>query len=292
MKKETRRLFQYILVRLIVLCIQLIPREWALKVFGRLSVLAWIVLPRERAKVLFNLRLIFPEKRDCDGFGREVFRQLALNMVDAARLPVMSGRDIDRLVTVDGLERFDQAYTMGRGLIVVTGHIGCWELIPAWFSRHGYDIAVVGKRAYDDRLDALVNGLRARHGTLTYDRDSGARQILKFLHGGGCVGILIDQDTRVSSVDALFFGHEAKTPCGAAAIAARTGSPVVPLGIHRRPDGGHVITVLQPLHGVSNVGDEGWLAAQVQQQTTAIERLVQQDLTQWVWMHLRWKEKP
>lgn len=292
MKKETRRQFQYLLVRLIVLFIQLLPRRWALALCGRLSALAWAVLPRERAKVLFNVRLVLPDMADPERFGKLVFRQLALNMVDAARLPVMTARDIDRIVYVEGLEHFETAYRRGRGLIAVTGHIGCWELIPAWFSAHGYDIAVVGKRSYDDRLDALVTGLRARHGVDTFDRDTGARQILRHLQRGGGVGILIDQDTRVASVDALFFGRAAKTPSGAAAIAAKTGCAVVPLAIHRGPDGRHRITVLPPLPPIDGTDPGTRLGKLVQLQTTMIEQLVKMDTAQWVWMHLRWKEKP
>lgn len=287
MKKKTRRQFQYVIVRLIVLFIQLVPRGWALALCGRLSALAWAVLPSERAKVLFNLRLVFPEMTDPARFGKAVFRQLALNMADAARLPVMSAGDIGRLVTVEGLGHFDAAYRRGRGLIAVTGHIGCWELIPAWFATRGYRIAVVGKRSYDDRLDALVTGLRARHGVATFDRDTGARQILRHLQQGGGVGILVDQDTRVASVDAQFFGRAAKTPSGAAAIAARTGCAVVPLAIHRRPDGRHVLTVRPQLPA-----DENDLASLVQRQTAAVEELIKVDIRQWVWMHLRWKEKP
>ncbi|MDI6739121.1 MAG: lysophospholipid acyltransferase family protein, partial [Candidatus Edwardsbacteria bacterium] len=203
-----------------------------------------------------------------------------------------SARAIDRLVSVDGLERFDAAYKQGKGLIAVTGHIGCWELMPAWFSTHGYDIGVVGKRAYDDRLDDLVNGLRARHGAITFDRDTGARQILKFLHGGGCLGILIDQDTRVSSVDALFFGHWAKTPSGAAAIAEKTGSPVISVAIRRQKDGRHRIAVRPPLPTVDIADKDERIRQLVQQQTAAVEELVKLDITQWVWMHLRWKDKP
>jgi Kdo2-lipid IVA lauroyltransferase/acyltransferase len=292
MQKRTRRQLQYILVRLIVLFIQAVPRDWALWACQGLSRAAWALLPRERAKALFNLRLIFPQRDDHVALGREVFRMLALNGVDALRLPVMSAAQINELVTVDGLDYFDAAYRQGKGLIAITGHIGCWELIPAWFSLHGYNIGVVGKRVYDDRLDDLLSALRARHGVVTFDRETGAKQILRHLLRGGGVGILIDQDTRVASVDAEFLGHAAKTPSGAAAFADKLGCPVLPLAIHRQQDGRHVITVLPPLEAVDEKDKEARLVKLVQQQTTKIEQLVQMDITQWVWMHLRWKEKP
>ncbi|HTY08444.1 MAG TPA: lysophospholipid acyltransferase family protein, partial [Candidatus Edwardsbacteria bacterium] len=214
------------------------------------------------------------------------------NGVDALRLPVMSAAQIDALVAVDGIEHFDRAYRQGKGLIAITGHIGCWELIPAWFACHGYDIGVVGKRVYDDRLDELLTGLRARHGVATFDRETGAKQILRHLQRGGAVGILIDQDTRVASVDAQFLGHSAKTPSGAAAFADKLGCPVIPLAIHRQPDGHHLITVLPPLDPLDEADKDARILKLVQQQTTMIEQLVKIDITQWVWMHLRWKEKP
>lgn len=254
--------------------------------------MAWALMPRERAKILFNLNLIFPERTDHAALGREVFRQLALNGVDAMRLPVMSASQIDKLVTVVGLDHFDAAYKKGQGLIGVGGHTGCWELIPAWFVLHGYDMGVVAKSIYDNRLDELLSKLRARHGVTTFDRETGARKILMHLKHGGAVGILIDQDTRVFSVDALFFGHVARTPSGAAAIADKIGCPVLPMAIHRQPDGRHLITVLPPLPLIEEGDKRTRLAALVQQQTSKIEELVGIDITQWVWMHRRWKEKP
>jgi KDO2-lipid IV(A) lauroyltransferase len=290
--KKVRRQFQYILVRTLTWLFQALPRTFVLWLAGRLAPLAWHLMSRERAKVLFNLRLIFPERNNHESLGQAVFRNLAFNAVDAIRIPKLSRQELEGLVEVRGLEHFDRAYRLGKGVVAVTGHIGCWELIPAWFASRGYSISVIGKRIYDDRLDSLLTEMRSSQGVQTIDRETGAKQALQTLHAGGALGILIDQDTRVSSVDVDFFGHQARTPTGAAALAAKAQAAVIPLAIHRRPDGSHLLTVM-PVLAMSQHGDRDIrLSEDVQKQTSAIEELVRKDITQWVWMHLRWAEKP
>jgi KDO2-lipid IV(A) lauroyltransferase len=290
--RALRRQFQYSLVFVLLLSFQLMPRGWGLGAVVVLSRLAWLLLPKERAKVLFNLRLIFPERTDHELLGREVFRQVGLNAVDAIRLPRLGGRQVEAMVEEHGLEHFDRAYRRGRGVAAVTGHIGCWELIPAWFAQRGYRINVIGRRVYDPRLDRLLNSARARWGVRVIDRDEGAREALRALRQGQALGILIDQDTRVASIEADFFGHKAKTPTGAAMLAKKTGAAVVPLAIHRLPSGSHRLTVLPELEPSADQDKAVQISKEVQDQTRAIEQLVRLDIVQWAWMHLRWTEKP
>ncbi len=287
-----RRQLQYILIFTLLLFFQLLPKAWCLALAGFLSKLAWRLLPKERDKVLFNLRLVFPERSDRLVLGREVFRQLALNAVDAIRLPRQSGTQVESMVVVSGLEHFDRAYRRGRGVVAVTGHIGCWELIPAWFSQRGYRISVIGRKVYDPRLDRLLNSARSRWGVRVIDRDQGAREAIRSLRQGQALGILIDQDTRVASVEVQFMGHPAKTPTGAAALALKTGAAVVPLAVHRLPDGRHRITILPEIDRSPQGDKELQILEEVRRQTAAVERLIEWDVRQWAWMHLRWTEKP
>lgn len=292
MRKTFRRLLQFILIFSLLLFLQLMPRAWGLGIVGLLSKLAWLLLPKERDKALFNLRLAFPGRADHGAFGREVFRQMGLNAVDAIRLARLSGKQVEGMVEVSGLEHFDRAYRRGRGVAAVTGHIGCWELMPAWFAQRGYRINVIGRRVYDPRLDRLLNSARGKWGVRVIDRDEGAREALKALRQGQALGILIDQDTRVASVEVKFMGHSARTPTGAAALARKTGAAVVPLAIHRLPNGRHRLTVMPELAPSKLADREAQILEDVQRQTAAVESLIKLDMTQWAWMHLRWTEKP
>lgn len=287
-----RRQFQYTLIFVLLLFFQIMPKAWCLGLAVLLSKLAWHLLPREREKVLFNLRLVFADKSGHQVLGREVFRQIGLNAVEAIRLPRLSSAQVEELVEARGLEHFDRAYRRGKGIVAVTGHIGCWELIPAWFSQRGYRISVIGRKVYDPRLDRLLNSARSKWGVKVIDRDEGAREALRSLRQGQALGILIDQDTRVASVEVEFFGHRAKTPTGAAALARKTGAAVIPLAVHRTPQGRHRLTVQPEILLSGNTDKNEQLTEDVQKQTAAIEELVKQDITQWAWMHLRWTEKP
>lgn len=291
-RRFLRRQFQYSIIFVLLLSIQLLPRGWSLSLCRVLADLAWKILPGERRKVLFNLRLIFPQRCDHEILGREIFRAMAENAVDAIRLPRLSAGEIEGLVEVSGLKHFDRAYRRGNGIVAVTGHIGCWELIPAWFAQRGYRIGVIGKRVYDPRLDRLLNRARSKWGIQVIDRDRGAKEALRALHRGQALGILIDQDTRVASVEVLFMGHPAKTPTGAAMLARKTGAAVVPLAVHRLANGRHRITILPEL--IPSPSRDRWQQTldDVQQQTKAIEELIELDIRQWAWMHLRWVRKP
>ncbi|MBI4553118.1 MAG: lysophospholipid acyltransferase family protein, partial [Candidatus Latescibacteria bacterium] len=123
-------------------------------------------------------------------------------------------------------------------------------------------------------------------------RDRATPAVLRALRRGDVVGLLIDQDTRVQGTFVDFFGQPAYTPVGPAVIALRTDAPVVPMAIHRQPDDTHLITVLPPIEPVrSGRWDEDMHEA-TRRYTGAIERLIRQAPTQWVWMHERWKTKP
>lgn len=291
-RKKIRRHIQYILIRAVLFVIQMLPRRAAVSAAAGLSGLAWRFLKKERRKTLFNLALIFPERKDHEAVGREVFRNVAVSVADAFTLFRITDDQLNDLVEVEGLEHFDAAYNLGKGLVVITGHIGCWEFIPAWFSRHGYKISVIGKRVYDPRLDRILARMRTSQGVNIIDRDSGAKDALRALRNGHAVGILIDQDTRVASIDVEFFGHQASTPVGAAALADKTGSPVVPLAILRKPDGKYLLSVKPAIAFDQSLPKEERIRAMVQEQTRQLEDFIRRDITQWVWMHLRWKEKP
>jgi len=291
-RKKIRRQIQYILIRVVLFIIQILPRRMATGIAAGLSGAAWQVLKKERKKTIFNLALIFPERNDHERIGREVFRNVAISAADAFKLSELSDKQMNELVTVEGLEHFDAAYKQGKGLVAITGHIGCWELIPAWFSRQGYNISVIGKRVYDPRLNRLLVRLRSGQGVNIIDRDSGAKDALRDLKAGRALGILIDQDTRVASIDVEFFGHQASTPVGAAALADKTGAPVIPLAIFRQLDGRYLLSVKPAIPFNDSLPKEERIRAMVQEQTRQLEEFVRLDITQWVWMHLRWKEKP
>ncbi len=173
----------------------------------------------------------------------------------------------------------------GRGVLLVTGHLGCWELLAAWLARRLGAAAVVTGTVRNPPVDRLLQERRRRLGLQVLVREAGARPVLRALDAGQVVGVLVDQNTRVASAPLPFLGHPAPTPLGPARIACRRGIPVVPAALVRR--GGHWVArhtgALKPAPG-DDVLD---LAVRCNR---ALGELIMRNPAQWVWFHDRWRE--
>lgn len=292
MGKRARREVQYFFVVLLRTIFCFLPRKIGLRIGEILGMIGFIILREERNTTIKNLKNVFEKnEREILNMGRSVFCELGKNAVDAIRLLKMNSFDIERLVSVRGIEKFDLEMKKGKGIVVVTGHIGCWEMIPAFFAGRGYPVCVIARSLYDERLNKEIIKLRMRFGIKNIDRDKGGKEALKILRDGSALGILIDQDTRVAGVFVNFFGRKTYTPRGAAELAIRTGASIIPLFIHRNEDNTHTIEVEPTVEKVLTGDKERDILEITEKCSLMLEKFISQYPTQWVWMHERWKTK-
>ncbi len=195
---------------------------------------------------------------------------------------------ISDLVELEGWEEVERARAAGRPVLILTGHCGNWELLAAILNARGLGMAVVARELDDAGLQATLLDLRARFGSRTIVRGTpgAARELLKTLRGGGALGMLIDQDTKVDGVFVDFFGRPAYTPVGAAELAARFGAAVLPTFIERLPDGTHRARIAPALDLPEDP------VAATQAMTRTIEAQIRRVPEQWVWLHRRWRRQP
>jgi KDO2-lipid IV(A) lauroyltransferase len=172
-------------------------------------------------------------------------------------------------------------------VVFATLHLGNWELMAVALARAGYPISTVAKESHDPRFTRLLARERARFGVecIYRGRPGAVAGILRALKRGRVLGLLIDQDTRVPGVFVPFFGREAFTPVAAAAIALRTGAPVVVGTIRRLRGGGHEVTI-EPCPLPAGERDATALI------TRRFEERVRRRPSQWVWFHERWRTQP
>ena len=219
------------------------------------------------------------------------FAALARNACDALRLMHLPKEKIVALCTVEGEEHLWQACHGGQGVIALTGHIGCWELLAAYFSCKGYKVSVVYRDLRDKRLDSLLVGMRRRFGIKSIPRGASAVSAFRVLRRGEILAMLIDQDIDVDGLFVPFFGVPAYTPRGAAAFSLRSGAPIVPLAIHMQHDGSHHVTVLPALEAPSDeLTEERRIDELTRRCAEAVERLIRIYPQQWVWFHDRWRK--
>ena len=282
------------LIRTLIACTRVLPRRAGLSLFSFLGAVAFRAYRRDRERAIRNLGLAFPESDPMilAALARGSFMALARNAYEALRLTYLPKERILGLCSVEGEEHLWEACHSGRGVIALTGHIGCWELLAVYFASKGYKVNVVYRDQRDKRLDEMIVGMRRRHGIASIPRGTSAVSAFRVLKRGEILAMLIDQNIDVDGVSVPFFGVPAHTPRGAAAFALRSGAPIVPLAIHLQPDGCHHITVLPALEPPPEELSEGERIDEYTQRCSlAVESLIRMYPQQWVWFHDRWRRK-
>ena len=296
-RKRFKRAAEIAAVESLAMFARLVPARWGSAAFSTLGEAATRYFGRDRERAIENLALAFPEVPAPvrDALARASFKALGRNAFEALRLASMSRDQIRvRVERVEGMENFLDAHRAGKGVIVITGHIGCWELMPAYFVNIGYPVSVVARRMKSERLNAKLVAMRAAVGVTTLDRDDNPRRMFEPLRRGEILGVLIDQHTNVAGVYVPFFDRPAFTPTAVAKIALASGAAVVPMANYRGRDGRYVIRVL-PAIPVQTLAQQGHgkddaVTTITAECSLAVEQMIRLDPTQWVWFHHRWRE--
>jgi Kdo2-lipid IVA lauroyltransferase/acyltransferase len=256
---------------------------------------AYWLLSGRRHVALDNLRLVFgdtlsPAARAT--LARRSFEHLGITAVECCRLFFGPAERLLRRVRGRGTEHLGEALAQGRGIFFLTGHFGNWELLAATHGLAGFGLSVVVRPLDNPYLDALIARARERSGLRAISKRDAVQGVRAALARGECIGILLDQDAGRAGVFVPFLGHAASTSRALAVLALKTRAPVVPVFIHRLPDGDHEL-VLDPEIPLVITGDlDHDIVVNTARFTAAIERHVRAHPEQWFWVHRRWKSRP
>jgi KDO2-lipid IV(A) lauroyltransferase len=291
--KRIKRALEPMLVGALILLAHALPRRAGQSVFAGIGALAARIATTDRRRAIENLGIAFPDvpapfRRAMAG---AMFKALGRNTFEFLRLHGASRDEVkSRVQRVEGLEHFVDAHRRGHGVIVITGHIGCWELLPAYFAAIGYTANVVGRRMKVERLNRRLVDVRRKLGVTTLDRDDNPRPMFELLGRGEVLGVLIDQHTRVAGTWVPFFGRPAYTPTAVAKLALATQAAIVPMGIYLDRRGRHTVRVLAEIPTARTGNRDDDVTNITAACSLAVEQLIRVDPTQWVWFHHRWRE--
>jgi Kdo2-lipid IVA lauroyltransferase/acyltransferase len=254
------------------------------------------MLPKLGRTANFNLRLAFPEWNDSQ---REVAiknmtRYLGRQAVEFARFPRYRRGNIEQIIEIEGHENFLEAQKRGKGVLILTGHIGAWELSSFAHAIYGYPMHYLARPLDNARLDAFVNRYRGLSGNEPIYKNESARAVLKALNSGGIVGILADQNTLPEEGAFVeFFGKSACTTTGIARLALHTGAAVVPGYAFWDAAANKYKLRFDPAIEILETGDsERDIFENTQRFAKATEGIIRKFPDQWVWVHARWKTRP
>lgn len=267
----------------------------AVAIGGKLGELGYRPLGIRKRVVERQIAAAFPElsPKEVIDLARESYRHLGRSSIETALLGSLGKQGLTRLVdTVEGWEMLEQALARGKGVVLVTGHFGNWELGGAYIAAQGVPLDAIGRGMANPLFDAYLTSAREEMGiTVVHDSDA-VRRTPRSLRAGRAVGFVADQGVLgLASTFVPFFGRPAKTPRGAAVFALRFDVPVLFVVAIRKPNGRYRL-VLERVE-ITGTGDKDRdVDAIVARYTELLEKWVRVAPEQYFWQHRRWKRQP
>ena len=219
--------------------VERLPRPLGYALAVMVARLAYVFARKARTELKRNLWVALPDltPRELRRLAWRNFRNHSKAYADLMRLPVARVEDLRALLHIQGMEHLEAARARGRGVLVVSAHMGSWEVAAAIWSATVAPVSLFAEELEPRELYEWYRCTRARLGisVLPLNR-SGLRQVLQALDSQEMVVTAIDRDILGTGVIVDFFGRPARIPDGPAAIALRKGTPLLPVAVYRLPD--------------------------------------------------------
>ena len=287
-----RHRVEYSLVKALLVAVRFVP-EGVARAAGTLLGQAVYTLDGTRRRIAQrNLANAFPSRseRERKAIARGAFAHFGRLLIELLKFSTLSEEAMLARVEFDGEDHARLAYAQGRGVLFFTGHFGFWELHALVHALRLEPFSVIARPLDNPFLHTLLEQIRQRTGNPVIYRQGMIRRVMRTLQAGHGIAVLIDQHIQPrDAVNVDFFDRPAATTSAIAALALRTGAPVVPcfalpLGAGRyrmvyehpvEPPGGHGDTAIQEF---------------TQRCSDVLEMYVRRHPELWLWMHRRWRE--
>jgi len=248
--------------------------------------------PSHRRLAVENLQRAFPlrSRRECRAIARATFVHFGRLLVDLLKFSTLAPEWMTARVDFEGLDRMHQLHERGRGVLLFTAHFGYWEQAALVHALGLAPMAVVARPLDNPRLHALLESVRTGTGNIVIYRRGGLRRIMRALSANMAVAMLIDQ--HIQEADAVyvdFFNRPAATTSALAALALRTGAPVVPVFALPLPDGRFRLVYEHPVEPPREDHPDP-IHEFTQRCTDVLEMYVRRYPEFWLWMHRRWRD--
>lgn len=252
---------------------------------------------RHREIAVKNLEMALCKEKDISeihGIAKKVFENLGMNLIEFCHIPRLTQNNIDNYVSIKGIDNFLSAYKKDKGVILLSAHLGNWEMSAVGLALKGYPIHIVVREPDNPVISRFINYVRTSCGNRTINKVSGMRTLLKILEKGNVVATMLDQNvTWTEAVFVDFFGRLAATNKGVALLAMKSNAPVIPIFIVRKDNNGRHEIVFDKEIPVETSGDKkNDILVNTARFVSAIEDAIRKEPEQWFWVHQRWKSRP
>jgi KDO2-lipid IV(A) lauroyltransferase len=296
-KRSTlRNLIEFVPAWLLLKLLALLPRRAAIAAGQLIAGAAYYLHGRLRRVGYRNLALALPELNHVErrAIIRGVFANLGRLLGEFSQFPKITQQNITKLVEYDGLDNYKRACERGKGVLMLTGHIGAWELCAFAHGIYGHPLSFLVRPLDNPMLDRLISNYRELSGNRTINKNRAVKPVLEILKRGQDVGLLIDANTLADQgVFCDFFGIPACSTTGLAVFALRADAPVVPgFLIWDERSKKHRLR-FEPEIPLIRTGDfKEEVMLNTSRFTAVIEDYARRYPDQWLWIHKRWHTRP
>jgi Kdo2-lipid IVA lauroyltransferase/acyltransferase len=271
-----------------------IPYRHIAAIGGIVGLLIYYMDVRHRRIVRRNLSFVYPDwpAEKVKETSRRIFRNLGITLAEICQLTCFSAGDILEKVNVRGEEHLLEAMDRHRGVVLISAHLGNWEIVPLfWPLYFKIPVTVIARELDNGTVNRWITRLRSRFGGAVIYKEEAMSDMIRTLRQDKALAILVDQGTRSSlGVKIKFFDKYVTATSGAALLAMRCRSPVLPGFCVRNGDGTFTLEIGKPL-SMERTGDlRADLEKNTQAMTDAIEAAVRAYPEQWFWVHKRWRK--
>ena len=286
----------YIGLRILVQILYLFDVETNLRTARFLGRLLWKYYHRGRQRAMDNLRASFPEKDEhwLRKTGEQSFEQIVMLAVDVLFTPRLvkknNWREYSRFKNA---EHAKWMMKEGKGLLMITGHYGNFEIIGYLMGLFGFNIYSIARPLDNKFINNYLYGVRKRAGQKILDKKGASQQMGELVSSGATLCFIADQDAGKKGVFVDFFGRKASTYKSIGLLAITNNLPIV-VGYGRRIEGRFffemgVTRIIMPAEWADKEDQLKWVTTEY---TKAIETFVREEPSQYWWLHRRWKHRP
>jgi KDO2-lipid IV(A) lauroyltransferase len=270
-----------------------LPAHTIRRIGGWIGFLISVLDVPHRRIVRRNLRFANPAwtQQDIRRLTRQIFRHIGITFLEILQMRFLACENILNRARLTGEEHLHQALQQDRGLIIISAHLGNWEVGLQFACCYlNTPITGVARKVRFAPLNRRVQRLRTRFGIKVIHKKGALPEMTQTLRRKEILALLVDQSRRSEGVETLYFGRRVTTTPAVAMLAIRCRSPVLPIFCIREPNGGLRVEV-KPAVEIQRSGNlRADLLINTQRVNDAVEQAVREYPEQWFWVHKRWKK--
>ena len=268
---------------------QWIPRPVVRMLAQMLAALAFSVLRIRRRITVENIhRALSLPRADSVVLARKVYYHMCLGALEFLRLGRLDATRARAILGAEGRRRLSELRSQGRGVLVLTAHLGSWDLLACCTAMAGFPINVVTRRIKAGWIDGFWMEQRRACGVRLLQDSGSGTSILRALRANELVAMVLDQH-QPGGPELPFFGRPAATSAGLARLASSLDCPVVPAFLLRVGQEGYELALGEPLKLQRSANTRADVLENTKLFLNVLEGAVRRNPEQWLWLHRRWK---